>query len=92
VATGRHVLLTYDYVADIVERRGPHREEHLALIREWHAAGRMVLAGAVGDPPHGAVFVLRDGEDPQAFVDADPYAANGLVTDWRAEPVNLVAG
>ncbi|HEY3188687.1 MAG TPA: YciI family protein [Solirubrobacteraceae bacterium] len=86
----RYVLLHYDYVPDMVERRGPHREAHLALIGAWKEDGRIVLAGAVGDPPHGALIVVRDAADAQAFVDADPYARNGLVTDWRAEPWTVV--
>jgi hypothetical protein len=85
-----HTLLRYDYVADVLERRAPHREGHLALIRAWKQEGRIVLAGAVGDPPHGALFVLRDAEDAQALVDADPYARNGLVTQWRVEPIGVV--
>lgn len=28
-----HQLLLYDYVPDILERREPHREGHLALVR-----------------------------------------------------------
>ena len=81
----RYALLHYHYVPDMLERRGPHRDAHLELIRAWKDDGRIVLAGAVGDAPHGALFVLRDAADAPAFVDADPYARNGLVTDWRVE-------
>jgi hypothetical protein len=52
-------LLHYVYVEDILERRGPHREGHLALARRWKDEGRLLMGGAVGDPPHGALFVLR---------------------------------
>ena len=48
------------------------------------------MAGALGDPPHGALIVLRDAADGPAFVDADPYARNGLVTNWRVEPWTVV--
>jgi uncharacterized protein len=87
---GRHLMLTYDYVPDVLERRGPYRPAHLELVRAWKEAGRLLAAGAVGDPPHGAVFVLRDGEDPRRFVDADPYVAAGLVTSWGVEPWTVV--
>jgi uncharacterized protein YciI len=81
-------VLHYDYVADIAERRGPYRDDHLALISRWQQDGRIVMAGAEGDPPHGALIVMRidDPAQAQAFVDEDPYAANGLVRDWRVEP------
>jgi uncharacterized protein YciI len=85
-------LLHYDYVEDVVERRGPHRSDHLALVARWHDDGRIVMAGAVGDPPHGALFVLR-ASDPaaaEAFMAEDPYVAAGLVRDWRVEPWNVV--
>ncbi|HEX7299749.1 MAG TPA: YciI family protein [Solirubrobacteraceae bacterium] len=82
-------ILFYEYVPDVAERRAPHREGHLALIRRWHEDGRIVMAGALGDPPHAGLFVLR-ADDPQAaaeeFVAADPYQPAGLVTSWRVEP------
>ena len=88
----RLYLLTYDYVADIVERRAPHREAHLAHIAAWHGDGRVVMAGAVGDPPAGALFVLRVGDpaEAEAFAEADPYVAAGLVTARRVEPWTVV--
>jgi uncharacterized protein YciI len=91
-------ILFYDYVVDLLERRAPHRAEHLALIKRWHEDGRIGMAGAVGDPPHAGVIVLRE-EDPDAakaaaeeFVAADPYQPAGLVTSWRVEPfLNVTA-
>ena len=86
----RMQLLHYDYVEDIVERRAPHRDAHLAWIARWKQDGKLVMAGAVGDPPTGGLLVLRDGEDAEAFVRDDPYNAAGLITAWRVEPWNVV--
>ncbi|ADB53320.1 YciI family protein [Conexibacter woesei] len=83
-------LLSYDYVADILERRAPHREAHLAAISAFHRAGRIVMAGAVGDPVAGGLFVLRDAADAAAFMAEDPYVAAGLVTAHRVEPWTVV--
>jgi uncharacterized protein len=87
-APGLHHVLFYDYVPDIAERRGPHRDAHLALARRWKDEGRLVMAGALGDPPHGAAFVFRleDAAAVEDFVAADPYVAAELVTAWRVEP------
>ena len=66
-----HHLLRYEYVDGMADRRGPYRDAHLAHIRAAMDAGRVVMAGAIGDPPHGGVFVFK-GVDPeliQAFVD-----------------------
>jgi len=80
-----HHILFYDYVAEIGERRGPYREAHLARIADEREAGRIVMAGALGDPPHGAAIVFRgvDADQIERFADADPYVRAGLVTDRR---------
>ena len=93
MGTGPHLLLSYDYVADILERRPPHREAHLARIAEWIAGGGMLAAGPVGDPPAGALFVFGDVPvaDVEAFAEGDPYVAAGLVTARRITPWTVVA-
>lgn len=93
MATGPHRVLLYDYVPDVLERRGPHREAHLARIAEWIADGRMLSAGALGDPPAGALFVFGDVDDREVagFADGDPYVAAGLVSGRRIMPWNVVA-
>lgn len=85
-------MLLYDYVEDIVRLREPHRPAHLELVSEAHAAGELLMAGALGDPPHGAAFVFAGADDsiPRAFVARDPYVAAGLVSDWRVEPWTVV--
>jgi uncharacterized protein len=85
-----HHILFYDYVEDIVERRGPYREAHLARIGTEREAGRVVLAGALGDPPHGAAIVFKDVEPAaiEAFAAEDPYVTAGLVTARRIERWN----
>jgi uncharacterized protein len=90
--TGPHHLLLYDYVEGVVEKRAPHRERHLTYARSFKDDGRLVMAGAIGNPPHGAVFVFRveDPADVEAFADGDPYVAAGLVTARRVEPWNVV--
>jgi uncharacterized protein YciI len=88
--TGVHQLLVYDYADDVLERRAPHREAHLALVAEYQADGRIVAAGPLGDPPTGALIAFRPDADVAAFVAADPYVANGIVTAHRVERWTLV--
>lgn len=47
-------------------------------------AGKLVCAGAAGDPVEGAVFLFKgaDRDAIEAFVAADPYVKAGLVTAW----------
>jgi uncharacterized protein len=88
--TGPHYILLYEYVEDILERRVPHREEHLAAIRAGQDDGRILMAGPLGDPPHGGAIVFADPDTAEAFASADPYVINGLVTDRRVELWTLV--
>lgn len=84
-----HTVLLYEYVPDVADRRGPHREAHLAWLRQWQADGRLVAAGALGDPPSGALLVLSASADPEELVSGDPYVAAGLVSSWSAAPWNV---
>ena len=87
-----HHLLLYEYVEDIAERRGPYRGGHLERIRAEKDEGRVVMAGALGNPPSGGAIVFRGVERDQIeqFVDADPYVQASLVRSWRIEPWDLV--
>jgi uncharacterized protein YciI len=87
-----HHCLFYDYVEDVVEKRAPLRADHLALARQWKDDGLIVLAGALGTPPTGALFVFLV-DDPalvDEFVAADPYVSGGIVTAHRVVPWNVV--
>ena len=89
-----YFLLLYDVVPDYLDRRGAHRDAHLGLVREAHARGELLLAGALADPADGAVLVFR-GDDATAaerFAQNDPYVRNGLVTRWRVRPWTVVVG
>jgi uncharacterized protein len=90
----KHFALMYDVVDRFAEKRMPHREAHLGLVRAAHGRGELVLAGALGDPPDGALLVFRaDNPDiPERFARADPYVMQGLVTGWRVRPWNVVVG
>jgi uncharacterized protein len=88
-------LLSYVYVDDILERRKPHRAAHLALVERFTAERGLVIAGATGDPPTGALFVFEGAPDAaaeaRAFQEADPYVAADLVAEARIEPWTVVA-
>lgn len=85
-------LLTYEYPPDMLERREPHRAEHLARVAEWEAAGKILLVGATGDPPKGAILVfdcpVGEVED---YAATDPYTLAGLVVSHSVVPLTAVA-
>lgn len=87
-------LLIYEVVADYVARRAPFRAAHLALAQAAAARGELLLGGATGAPPDGAML-LFEGASPdaaEAFARADPYVLNGLVSRWRVVPWHTVVG
>lgn len=89
-----HYLLIYDVVDDYVERRAPLRAAHIRHARAAEARGELVLAGALANPPDGAVLLFR-GTSPdaaEAFAGSDPYVVNGLVTRWRVREWTTVVG
>ncbi|CAN5300560.1 hypothetical protein BH09PSE6_BH09PSE6_12780 [soil metagenome] len=89
-----HYLLIYTTAPDYLERRAQFRDEHLVMA--WNAARDegLLLGGAVGDPPDGAML-LWNVESPdviERFANADPYVINGLVTQWSIKPWKTVVG
>ena len=52
------------------------------------------MAGAVGDPPAGALLIFRGDSVAAAegFARRDPYVLQGLVVRWQAAPWNVVVG
>ena len=89
-----YYILFYDYVPDILERRAPYRSEHLAGAQAAYDRGELVMAGALAEPVDRAVLIFKV-DDPQiieAFVRADPYVLNGLVTAWQIRPWTVVIG
>lgn len=89
-----YFALLYDVIDGFADRRMPHRPAHLAMINEAHARGELVMAGALGNPPEGALIVFRSesADTAERFARADPYVTEGLVTRWRVVPWNVVIG
>lgn len=89
-----HHLLLYTVTPDYPTRRAQFRQAHLALAWQAVERGELVLGGACGDPPEGAMllFSTDNADIPAAFAKADPYVLNGLVTAWRVIPWHTVVG
>ncbi|CAB9506070.1 YCII-related domain [Seminavis robusta] len=87
-------LLHYDYIPDVLEKRGPYREGHLDLAKKLIAEGTCLSGGPTGEPgmevPSGALFIFTDLEAAQLFVKEDPYTQNGIVTGHSIKEWNVV--
>jgi uncharacterized protein YciI len=89
-----YFALMYDVVDHFIERRAQYRDEHLHLVRDLHARGEVVMGGALGDPPDGAMLIFKahSAAIAEDFATRDPYVMNGLVTRWQVRPWNVVVG
>jgi uncharacterized protein YciI len=88
-----YFTLTYDVVDDFVNQRTPFRPAHLKEVRDAHARGELIMAGALGDPA-GALLVFRGADKSVAerFAQADPYVKEGLVKAWKVRLWTVVVG
>ncbi len=88
-----YLVLEYALAEDYLERRAALREDHLALAREAHGRGELLLAGALPDPYDRAVLVWTAPQEVvERFAEQDPYVTQGLVTSWTVRPWNVVIG
>ena len=87
-----YYALLYDVVADFPARRAPYRTEHLAIVREAHRRGEVLLAGALGDPPDAALLIFRVESVSlvEAFARRDPYVIHGVVVRWQVKQWHVV--
>jgi uncharacterized protein YciI len=89
-----YFALMYDVVEGFSEKRMAYRPAHLELINAAHARGELMLAGALGNPPDGALLVFRaeNADTAESFARAISHATSGLVKSWRVRPWNVVIG
>lgn len=89
-----YYILFYELADDYLEKRVPLRAAHLAMAETARAAGELVMAGALANPPDGAVLVFKgDGpEVAEAFAKNDPYVQNGLIRKWYVREWTVVVG
>ena len=89
-------LLTYDYIPDVLEKRGPYRERHIGLAKEMIEEGICVSGGPTSTPgesaPKGALFVFTTKDAAEKFVKEDPYVEGGIVTDHKIDEWTVVVG
>ncbi len=89
-----HYILFYETVENYIERRARYRPEHLAMVDEAHKAGKLAMAGALANPPDGAVLIFRGDSpsDAEQFAVNDPYVKNGLIKRWYIRDWTVVVG
>jgi uncharacterized protein len=89
-----YYLLIYKTVDDYVNRRAPHRQEHLSYAEAAHARGELFMGGALADPADTAIMVFKTDSRPavEEFARNDPYVKAGLIVDWSVRPWMVAIG
>ena len=87
-------LLHYDYIPDVLEKRGPYREGHLGLAQKLIEEGKCLSGGPTGEVnaeiPSGALFVFTELEAAKHFVENDPYVSGDIITGHKIEQYTVV--
>jgi uncharacterized protein len=74
------------YCADVVNKRAPYRDAHLAGLAHQKADGILVTIGPTKDLTK--VFGIYEAHDEQQvrhLIEADPYWANGIWTEYEVK-------
>ena len=72
------------YCENVMERRAPYREAHLAGLAAQKEAGQLITLGPTKDAQ--MVFGIYDAADEatvRQLVEADPYWKNGIWTEYN---------
>jgi len=93
MSSPKYFVLEYHYVSDMVNKRVPYREQHLAVASKQAEEGKLILAGPYGDPVIVGGFMIWKDTSAQAveeFVQGDPYFTSGLVMSYSIKPWNVI--
>ncbi|KAL4434652.1 hypothetical protein ABPG77_002775 [Micractinium sp. CCAP 211/92] len=93
-AQEEYLVLQYDYThndAELLAKREPFLQDHLARCREMAKRGKLLLWGSVGSPVDAGMLIWRNADqaEVQAFVKHDPFVVNGLVRHWTIKPFHV---
>jgi uncharacterized protein len=71
------------YCPDVIEKRAPHREAHLAGLAQQKADGILVTLGPTKDLTQVfGIYSAPDEATVRQLVEADPYWKNGVWTEY----------
>lgn len=74
------------YCEDVLEKRTPYREAHLAGLAAQKADGVLITVGPTKDVTK--VFAIYDAPDETTvsnLVESDPYWKNGIWTEYQVK-------
>ena len=84
----KHTLLLYEYVDDIIERRGPYRDAHLALLQQLKDSGTVLacfpaLEASLGATLTGLPYLGATASAARGHPQGASLASAGRVAGMR---------
>jgi uncharacterized protein len=79
-------LMWGSYCGDVLEKRAPYREAHLAGLKQQKTDGILVTIGPTKDLTK--VFAIYEADDEQQvcrLVESDPYWQHQIWTDYEVK-------
>ncbi|NMH96961.1 YciI family protein [Pseudonocardia acidicola] len=83
-------VVFYEAVDDVATAAAPHLQAHQERLKDFHARGTLLMAGALGSPPTGAMGVFTSREAADEFIAGDPFVTGGVVRSHRVQEWNEV--
>lgn len=85
----RFHILIYKTADNYIEKRAPHRSNHLNLVKQAMQEKQIIMGGALDNPANEAFIVFNEASVAEAFAKNDPYVKNGAVKEWLVRPWNV---
>ena len=87
-------LLEYQYVDNMLEKRGPVRQKHFDHTKSYIENETLLCGGALVPAIDRGVIVFRTNDKclVEDFAKNDPYVKAGLITKWTVTEWMLVVG
>jgi uncharacterized protein YciI len=84
--TTRYVL-NYHAVDDFLPLARQYGAAHVSRLRQFHAAGTLLMVGTLREPMNGdALGLFTTRKAAEDFVSGDPFVLNGVVARWTVRP------
>jgi uncharacterized protein YciI len=83
------VVVLYESAENVLETAPIHFPAHAERLQAFHADGRVLMAGAFGDPQReGSMATFSSREAAEDFVEDDPFVLNGVVRGYEIREWN----
>lgn len=94
LSTRKAYLLQYHYVDDMMNKRTPHRSDHLNFADKYVKSGKLIAGGAVVPAVEEGflLFKCEDKMEVEQFAKDDPYMKANLIKHYEVKEWAVAIG